>query len=104
RSLQQEDHPDVEIVSEGLRECIGKLREQSGRDIWLYGGGSLFSQLLEWNLVDTFEPAYIPIILGDGVPLIAANSVRRHLTYLRQHVYPSGMILLEYEVAKTKEL
>lgn len=46
RSLQQADYPDVEIVSEGLEARVRELRTQSGRDIWLYGGGELFSQLL----------------------------------------------------------
>ena len=67
RSLRPVDHPDVEIVSEGLEARVRELRVQHGRDIWLYGGGNLFSQLLAWNLVDTVEPAIIPILLGGGV-------------------------------------
>lgn len=88
------------MVSEGLEEKIRELRSQSGGDIWLYGGGELFSQLLEWGLVDTVEPAIIPILLGGGIPFLPAPAVRRRLTLVRHHAYPSGMVLLEYEVSR----
>jgi dihydrofolate reductase len=98
QTLRQEDHPDVEVVSAGLKTRIIELRSQPGRDIWLYGGGDLLSHLLSWNLVDTIEPAIIPILLGGGVPLLASHGVRRRLSLIGQRTYPSGMVLLEYEV------
>jgi dihydrofolate reductase len=98
RSLRQEDHPNVEVVGRGLETRVRELRAQPGRDIWLYGGGELFSRLLAWNLVDTVEPAIIPILLGGGVPLLASHGVRRRLALVGQRTYPSGMVLIEYEV------
>lgn len=103
RSLRQEDHPEVEVVNEGLEARVRELRSKPGRDIWLYGGGDLFSQLLAWNLVDTFEPAIIPILLGGGVPLLASHGVFRRLTLIGHRTYPSGMVLLEYEVQKSAD-
>lgn len=101
RSLRREDHPDIEVVSEGLEARVRELRVQRGRDIWLYGGAELFSQLLAWDLVDTVEPAIIPILLGGGVPLLASHGVRRRLALVGHRAYPGGMVLLEYEVQKT---
>lgn len=103
RSLRQEDHPNVEVVSEGLEARIRELRSEPGRDIWLYGGGKLFAQLLEWNLVDTVEPAIIPILLGEGIPLFEAQGIRRNLIYKKHQIYPTGMVLFEYEVQKERE-
>ncbi|CAN5713845.1 dihydrofolate reductase family protein [soil metagenome] len=100
RTLFPERHSEVEIVSDGLEVRIRELRSQSGGDIWLYGGGELFSQLLAWDLVDTVEPALIPILLGDGIPFLPSPAVRRRLALRRHRVYPSGMVLLEYEVQK----
>lgn len=98
RTLSPGQHPDVEIVGEGLEERIRTLRAEPGRDIWLYGGGRLFAQVLAWDLVDTVEPAVIPCLLGRGVPLLAEPSVHRRLALVRHRSYPSGMVLLEYEV------
>ncbi|MEA4903130.1 dihydrofolate reductase family protein [Desulfitobacterium sp.] len=101
RSLRPEDYPDVEIVSEGLKARVRELRAQPGRDIWLYGGGNLFSQLLTWNLVDTVELAVIPILLGGGVQLLPPCGARQYLTLTGHRAYPGGMLLLEYEVRQT---
>jgi dihydrofolate reductase len=100
RTLRAEDHPGVEVVGEGLEARVRELREASGRDIWLYGGGALFSQLLEWDLVDTVEPAVIPVLLGGGVPFLAATAARRRLALAGHRVYPGGMVVLEYEVQR----
>jgi dihydrofolate reductase len=98
RTLQPERHPDVEVVGEGLQERIRDLRARTGRDIWLYGGGELFSQLLEWDLVDSVELAVIPILLGGGVPFLPSPAPRRRLTLTRHQAYTGGMLLLEYDV------
>jgi dihydrofolate reductase len=98
RTLRSEDHPGVEVVGAHLEERIRELRRQEGRDIWLYGGGDLFAQVLEWGLVDTVEPAFIPILLGGGVPFLPSPAVRRRLTLVGHRAYPSGMVLLEYAV------
>lgn len=101
RSLRPADYPDVEIVSEGLEMRVRELRERPGRDIWLYGGGDLFTQLLAWKLVDTVEPAIIPILLGGGVQLLPPRGVRQYLALVGHRAYPSGMLLLEYKVLQT---
>lgn len=103
RTLRSADAPNVEIVSQGLEERVRALRAEPGRDIWLYGGGRLFSQLLAWNLVDTVELAVIPMLLGDGVPVVAPARLRQPLALTRHRVYPSGMVLLEYDVLGTEE-
>lgn len=103
RTLRPEEHPEVEVVSDGLEARIRELRSGSGGDIWLYGGGDLFSNVLAWDLVDTVEPAIMPILLGDGVPFLPAPAVRRRLELVGNRVYPSGLVLLEYEVRREGE-
>ncbi|HUG42408.1 MAG TPA: dihydrofolate reductase family protein [Longimicrobiales bacterium] len=101
RSLRQEDHPDVTIVSDRVRETLDALRDEPGRDIWLFGGGELFRSLLELGCVDTVEPAVIPVLLGGGRPLLPAPAVRRSLALTGRRVYEAtGIVLLQYEVEK----
>jgi dihydrofolate reductase len=103
RSLEPADHPEVEVVREGLEERVRALRAEPGADIWLYGGGSLFAQLLAWGLVDTVEPAVIPVLLGGGVPFLPAPAVRQQLRLQGCQTYPSGMVLLEYGVGGAED-
>ena len=57
RTLRQSDHKNVTIVGENWKEVVQSLREETGKDIWLFGGGSLFRSLAEEGLVDTVEVA-----------------------------------------------
>jgi dihydrofolate reductase len=99
RSLRQEDHPGVTIVSEQVKEMLDDLRAQPGKDIWLFGGGELFRSLLELGCVDTVEPAVIPVVLGGGRPFLPAPAVRRRLSLSGERVYQkSGIVLLKYDV------
>ena len=101
RTLKQSDHPNVTIVADRIAETIEELRAQPGKDIWLYGGGELFRSLLDLNLVDTVEPAVIPILLGGGVPFLPTPASRASLALTGHRVYStSGIVLLKYDVKR----
>jgi 2,5-diamino-6-(ribosylamino)-4(3H)-pyrimidinone 5'-phosphate reductase len=62
-------------------------------------GGELTSILLEQGLVDEVEVAIIPVLLGGGIPLLAAPAGRHSLTLIGQRVYAkTGTIMLRYRV------
>ena len=99
RTLRQSDYDDVTIVGENWRQVVQSLREEEGKDIWLFGGGSLFRSLAEEGFVDTVEVAVIPVILGGGIPLIAEPSGRISLTLKEHTVYEkTGTVGLVYAV------
>lgn len=101
RTLRQAEHPGVTIIADGIRQRLKELREEPGKDIWLFGGGELFRSLLERNLVDTVEPAIIPVLVGDGVPFLPSPAVLRRLKLTGHRVFPSGIVWLEYTVQPT---
>lgn len=99
RTLRPEDCPDA-ILSDNPEATIRDLKSKEGKDIWLFGGGSLFSSLLEQGLVDSVEVAIMPVLLGGGVPLMSPPSRQAKLKLTRQQVYEkTGTVLLEYAVA-----
>jgi dihydrofolate reductase len=105
RSMRQDDHPGVTIVSDRIEETLAEVRAEPGKDIWLYGGGELFRSLLELGCVDTVEPAIIPIVLGGGRPFLPVPAVRRRLSLTETRVYEkSGIVLLTYDVSREPDL
>lgn len=102
RTLRQADYKNLTIVGDDWREVVQSLREEDGKkDIWLFGGGSLFRSLAEAGLVDTVEVAVIPVILGGGVPLIAEPAPRIKLELQAQDVYKeTGTVDLVYSVER----
>jgi dihydrofolate reductase len=98
RTLRQEDYPAVTIVAEP-EAVVTELRSKPGKDVWLFGGGSLFGSLAELRLVDTVEVAVIPVLLGEGVPLLPAPANRVTLKLIRHKLYSkTGIMSLQYEV------
>lgn len=99
QTLRQNDYDDVTIVSKNWRYVVKSLREEKGKDIWLFGGGNLFRCLAEEGFVDTVEVAIIPIVLGSGIPLIAEMFTRIDLTLKEQRVYKkTGTVSLVYSL------
>ena len=96
RTLRQEDCPGV-VVTDNPSETVTTLKAAKGKDIWLFGGGSLFRSLLALGLVDSVEVAVIPVLLGGGLPLLPPPSDRTKLTLVKHRVYEkTGTIALEY--------
>lgn len=99
RSLPPARHPGVRITNEEPRTIVEALKAKSGRDIWLYGGGTLFRSLLDAGLVDTVEVAVMPVLLGAGIPLLPPGAAAK-LTLVDQKTLPaSGIVALAYSVA-----
>ena len=98
RTLEQRDHPKVTIVAEKPKEMLAKTRANSGKDIWLFGGGSLFRSLAEARLVDAVEVALVPILLGGGIPLLPAPANRINLALTGHKTYKTGVVSLEYAI------
>ena len=103
-TLRQSDYADVTIVGENWKETVQSLREEPGKDIWLFGGGVLFRSLCEEGLVDMVEVSIVPILLGGGIPLVPELSARVELRLVEQKTYEkSGIVSLVYEVKKPRE-
>jgi len=101
-TLRQEDHPGVTIVSGDIQARLQEMRSLPGKDIWLFGGGVLFQSLLALGCVDTIEPAIIPVLLGEGRPLLPSPARLHNLTLTSQRTFPSGIVWLEYTVHPTE--
>jgi dihydrofolate reductase len=99
RTLRQEDHPKVKVVADKPEETVADLRTKPGKDIWLFGGGALFSSLAEAKLVDGIEVAVIPILLGEGIPLMPPPATRIKLKLKAQKTYKTGIVSLNYAIA-----
>ena len=101
RTLRQEDHPKITVISEDLESRVRALREAPGKDIWLWGGGELCRSLIDVGLVDTVEVGIMPVLLGRGIPLVQQIGSPAKLKLTGHRVYPkSGSVGLEYDVVK----
>jgi len=98
-TMKQADHPGVTVVGGKPEETLHALKKKPGKDIWLFGGGMLFRSLAEAGLVDTVEVAIVPVLLGEGIPLLPSPAGRIKLALRHHKIYKTGIVSLEYAVA-----
>jgi dihydrofolate reductase len=99
RTLPAQAYPDVTVVRENSAAVVAALRAERGDgDIWLFGGGRLFSSLVGAAQVDRVEATIVPVIVGGGVPFAASGVPLTSLELVDTHRYPSGMVTLSYAV------
>lgn len=100
-TLDPAKYPKVRVRRGDPAGYVRQLKQEAGKDIWLYGGGELFRVLLEAGLVDTVEIAVVPVLVGGGIAMLPPPAPRTPLVFRAHRVYPkSGIVLLEYDVRR----
>jgi dihydrofolate reductase len=101
RTLPASSVKGVHIVNDDAAQAVAALKRKPGRDIWLFGGGSLCRSLLDAGLVDTVEVAMIPVLLGSGVPLVTPGETTKLVLADQKTLPATGIVSLAYSVAGT---
>jgi len=99
RTLSPSACEGVTVLAENGIEEVRRLRSQDGRDIWLFGGGGLFGSLAAARLVDRVELGVMPVLLGEGIPVMSGIRERVKLKLLETEQSGVGSVSLKYEVA-----
>lgn len=91
--------PGVKVVNTDPAETVRALKQKPGEDIWLFGGGSMFRTLVDADLVDTVEVALMPVLLSQGVPLLAPGKRVTGMKLDKCETLPkSGIVMLSYSI------
>jgi len=82
-----------------LADEIAKLKEKPGRDIVIYGSGSVVQALSRLGAIDEYRLVVNPVLLGAGRPLFDGLAERRDLRLIESVAWPSGCVALTYHTA-----
>ncbi|USG66119.1 dihydrofolate reductase family protein [Brevibacillus ruminantium] len=86
------------FINDNLLEEVNKIKNQPGKDIWLYGGASLITTFIHLGLVDEFRLSVHPVALGEGKPLFMDMKQRLNLKMVHTRTFPSGVVQLIYHL------
>ncbi len=75
---------------------IKTMKEQPGKDIIIFGSSSIVSQLTEEGLIDEYQVAVCPVLLGKGRPWLENLPKHTKLELLEAKPLPSGDVILRY--------
>jgi dihydrofolate reductase len=84
------------IIRNNIEAEVKRIQNEPGKDIWLFGGSSLFTSLFNLGLVDEIWLSVHPIILGSGKLLFNNIDKRTVLTLTDTKTYSSGLVSLTY--------
>ncbi|WP_010624542.1 dihydrofolate reductase family protein [Companilactobacillus versmoldensis] len=70
---------NLHFVSGSVDQLVEKLKKQTGKDIWIIGGSSIITPLVNANLIDVYQIGVVPEILGEGIPLFPHEVKTHHL-------------------------
>jgi len=87
------------FLSGDIQGEVGKLKQQEGPDLHVWGSGNLLQTLIKHDLVDTFWLMIYPVTLGSGKRLFAEGTVPTAYKVTESLVGPSGVIVVNYERA-----
>jgi len=91
------------LYSGDLTELVNKVKAETEKDIWLFGGGDLTTQFIDLNLVDELVIAIVPVLIGGDVPFFANVVEQKNLILLESKTYEkSGIVSVTYGFKKAK--
>jgi dihydrofolate reductase len=90
--------PGFEWTREPVKTFAPRLRAQPGKDIWMMGGGGLIASFLDEGEIDEFRLHVIPVLIGEGIPLIQPRHRSIPLKLLSSKAFPDGVVELSYRV------
>lgn len=99
-SSQSREDDSATFISSGIAAKVAEMKQQDGKNIWLYGGASLIKTFVQEGLIDVYRISVHPILLGSGKPLFEDLKERIALRLIQTNVFKSGVVQLIYEPEK----
>jgi dihydrofolate reductase len=90
----------AEFVLEPVKKFARRLRATPGKHVWMMGGGGLIASFLDAGEIDEFDIHVIPVLIGEGIPLMAPRHRDVRLRLLSSRKYRDGVVRLRYRVSR----
>jgi len=100
KTLQEVKWNNSRLVKENIAEEISKMKQECGKDMVIFGSGSIVPTFMQHGLIDEYRIIVNPIVLGNGNPLFKCINGKQNLILLNTKVFDSGIVILFYEPAQ----
>ncbi len=98
RHPRKSAEPAFQFVNEPIKPFAERLRAQRGKNIWMMGGGEIIGAFLDEGEIDEFSIHVIPVMIGEGIPLVQPRHRTIPLKLLSTRKFPDGVVHLNYRV------
>jgi dihydrofolate reductase len=91
---------NAKLIKENAVEEVGRLKQEMGKDLVIYGSGDLVSFLMKVGLIDEYQLFVQPVVLGKGKPQFKDLDQRFELKLITTKPFRSGAVGLYYQPIK----
>ena len=91
---------EVTVSPQDPAMLMHSLSEAGRRQVWLVGGAATLKSFLNEEMVHEIIVSYIPLLLGDGIPLFQPGIPERKLTLLSTETFPNGLLQVHYRLGE----
>jgi dihydrofolate reductase len=88
------------IISDNVVDEIRKLKEEPGKDLIIFGSGTLVESLMDKDVIDEYRILVQPIVAGGGKRFFKDGQPMTGLKLLKSATLPQGVTLLRYVPAR----
>ena len=99
RTLERVEWKNSSLAGDEVSAEIGRLKQQSGKDLALFGSADLASTFIRLGLIDEYRILVTPVVLGAGTPMFKGIMDRIALKVSKSTTWSSGIVVLYYEPA-----
>ena len=100
RQAQESKVAGFNFVGEPIKAFAKGLRAEPGKNIWIMGGGEIIASFLDDEEIDEFIINVVPILIGEGIPLILPRHRSIRLKLLSSKKFPDGLVTSHYQVTR----
>jgi dihydrofolate reductase len=102
KTLTKAEWKESRIARGDLREEIGNLRSEPGKDIMAHGGASFVQALSREDLIDEYRLVVRPVALGSGLPLFKDLLAPLRLKLIESRAFADGTAIWVYEPVRDR--
>ena len=100
KTLNAAEWTNTKLIKENIVDEVLKLKQQTGKDIAIFGSSNLAVALAEGGLIDEYRMIVNPVFLGQGTPLLKGIKEKLNLKLLSTRTFTNGNVLLIYAPEK----
>jgi len=97
RTLDKVSWSNTKLIKGDLAAEVRKLKHESGPDMVILGSGSIVCQLTQENLIDEYQLALSPIVLGKGRTLFEGVQEKVNLKRTNSRTFDNGTVFVCYQ-------
>lgn len=98
KTLDKPFGKNTSLAKGNLADEITKLKNQSGKDILVYGGAGFVSSLIAGGHIDEFFLFVNPVMINKGLRIFDLLNGRQKLSLISATPYECGVTVLRYKL------